>query len=223
MKTRCEISHRGDNHRFLGTLVVVLFLLFPHNAAAQQASALDGFLGDPAPALLFEVKSLSLETFSGGIGIWYSVSENFHWSFVLSPSFGRQNNEQRDLDELYTSTSISYRLELTAAPIWILDTDGDFCFTAGPLLSYAIAWGKKEDAVTPPGEVYQYQGTDHSITTGVQAGAGYALTPSLLLHLQYRVFARGGWRSASDTYSQSSRSEDWFFDSIGLLSLGVRL
>jgi hypothetical protein len=220
MKTRYEISHRSDTCGFHGPLLVVLFLLLPHDAAAQQASALDGFLGDPTPALLFEVTSLSLEKFSGGIGIWYSVSENFHWSFVLSPSLIRRNNEQRDLDESYTSTSSSYRLELTAAPIWILDTDGDFCFTAGPVLSYSLGWWTDEYATTPPGKVSLRQGTDHSITTGVQVGAGYALTPSLLLHLQYRMFAHGGWRSASGT---DTRSEDWVIDSIGLLSLGVRL
>lgn len=198
-------------------LCAAAFLLLPHNTRSQQASALDGFLGDGAPAILFEVNSLSLDDYSGGLGIWYSISETFHWTFVLSPSLNGTNYEQRGLNDLSTTKFSGYSLGLTAAPFWILDTDGDFCLTAGPLLSYAIGLSKHEGTFTPPRETYDIETTEHSLTIGAQAGAGYALTPSLLLHLQYRLYGLGSWWGAT------SPPVRWHFDAIGLLSLGVRL
>lgn len=220
MKTRYDISRRSGPGRYFGTLCIVVFLVLPHNVWAQQASALEGFLGDGAPAILFEVNSLSLDDYSGGLGIWYSVSENFHWTFVLSPSLNGTNNEHRELGDLSTRKFSSYSLGLTAAPFWILDSDGDLCLTAGPLLSYAIGLWKYEEAFTSPEELYESETTEHSLTIGAQAGAGYALTPSLLLHLQYRLYGLGSWSSADGATSQPVR---WHFDAMGLLSLGVRL
>ena len=220
MKTRYDISLRSATGRYVGTLCIVLFLVLPHNTRSQQTSALDSFLGDGAPAILFEVNSLSLDDYSGGLGIWYSVSENFHWTFVLSPALTRGENHDRGVEDVNTTKFSWYRLGLTAAPLWVLDTDDDFCLTSGPLLSYAIGLWKYEEAFTSPEELYESETTEHSLTIGAQAGAGYALTPSLLLHLQYRLYGLGSWSSADGATSQPVR---WHFDAMGLLSLGVRL
>lgn len=200
-----------------------MLVLLPILTQAQEPkSDLETYFGDTSPALLFQVTPFSLIPMLGGIGVLVSASPAFHIPVVFSPEFDREQTA-RVREETYNQTITSVNFGITVSPYWILTTDGNFCFTAGPLLGYTVSyWSGESDAVFGENG-HKNQG----LQVGLTAGTGYAITKDFFLHAEYRLTGERWYLTyrypGSTSIIEQMYWSDWHLQSKGVLTLGVRL
>ncbi len=207
--------------------ILAALLILSARAGAQEApSALEHYLGNDRPALLFEATTLSINDIQGGIGVLFSPSSTFHIPVVIVPIVTRDN--RRSIDQYENGEIISGDVKSTgidigiiAAPYWVLTTEEEFCFTAGPLLGYSILYSSREASAFSDKNGFHYFSNDegiynHRLQIGFTAGAGYA----------YRLTGESMYWSSKFTdrrFFRISAWKDWRFRTAGSLTLGVRL
>ncbi len=212
----------GNTGRWL--LIVSLLMLLPAAAHAQEEENLKAFLADDSPALLFQVSELSLQSWNGGVGMMFSVSEDMHWRFSLAPKFSGSVNSSSDTiygppEENRTTLGVG----IAGGPIWVLYRRRNFCVTAGPEFGYEFRTEDHESIRrgTVQGD---WTTTSHILSLRGAFGAGFALSPSIALHAEY-LFGGAYQFDESENRLQYGTSElsSWSLMTSARLGLIIRL
>ena len=208
--------------------VVLMFWTLGGAALAQEAErpAKEGerlavFLADGSPALLFQVNELTLQQWNGGIGMMFSASESVHWRVAFSPRFSEsvsKSTYNSSSSQPYEYTATTSGVSVSFGPMWVLYRKGEFCFTAGPELTYVYLREKYQASSNSESR------ENHTFGLYGSFGAGYALTDGLMMQAEYVL----GIGYGSGSHEENPRSlvtdyNSWSLSSSARLGLLVRL